>query len=327
MVTAIVIIVAFIFVSLALVSIVKGFKNLSKGNSDSVEITNLNKKYKKLTNLAKSVLMNKPKKKVKTILELEDEISHHKVYYLTFKGDIMAKAVDQLSEEITVLLNIAKDGDEVVLNLESPGGVVHGYGLAAAQLDRIKKAKLKLTICVDKVAASGGYMMACVGDEIVAAPFAILGSIGVVMEYPNFYELLNKVGVKYQQLTAGQYKRTISPFLEPSKEGTEKAKDDLSRTHKLFKDHITAHRKNVDIEKVATGETWYGSECIANGLIDSINTSDEVIQGKMSRNTVFKIKYKEPKKPIKLISHLVSSVLSDSIDLVLNKIVDNHYSK
>ncbi|MGK3627588.1 protease SohB, partial [Acinetobacter sp. A11] len=149
--------------------------------------------------------------------------NNQKIFVLDFKGDIQASAVENLREEITLILATAKAGrDRIVVRLESPGGMVHGYGLAAAQLVRLRDAGFHLTICVDKVAASGGYMMACIANEIIAAPFAIVGSIGVVAQVPNFNRLLKEHNVDFELYTAGQYKRTVTMFGENTPEGKAK---------------------------------------------------------------------------------------------------------
>ena len=108
------------------------------------------------------------------------------------------------------------------------------YGLAASQMQRIRDKKLKLTVCVDKVAASGGYMMAVVADKIIAAPFAVLGSIGVLAQVPNFHRLLKKHDVDFEMLTAGKYKRTLTMFGENTDKGREKFQEDIEDTHVLF---------------------------------------------------------------------------------------------
>ncbi|MDF5637600.1 protease SohB, partial [Vibrio parahaemolyticus] len=180
------------------------------------------------------------------------------LFVLDFNGSIDAKEVASLREEITAILAVAREGDEVLLRLESGGGMVHGYGLASSQLDRIKAAGLPLTISVDKVAASGGYMMACVADKIVSAPFAIVGSIGVIAQIPNFNKLLKKHDIEYEQLTAGEYKRTLTMFGENTDKARDKFKQELEETHVLFKDFIRERRPSLDLDKVATGEHWFG---------------------------------------------------------------------
>ena len=192
----------------------------------------------------------------------EDAEERKRLYVLNFDGDIRANATDNLREEISVVLGQAREGDEVLVRVESPGGLVHGYGLAASQLQRFRDAKVPLTVAVDKVAASGGYMMACVADRILAAPFAVLGSIGVLAQLPNFHRLLQKHDIDFELLTAGEYKRTLTMFGENTDKGREKFVEELEETHTLFKDFVGTNRPSLDIAKVATGEVWYGSRAL-----------------------------------------------------------------
>lgn len=219
--------------------------------------------------------------------------SDKKVYVLSFDGDMKASQVDNLGKEISAVLTLAEKQDEVVLKLESPGGMVHAYGLAASQLERIKAAEIPLTICVDKVAASGGYMMACIADKILAAPFAILGSIGVVASLPNFNRILKKNDVDYELLTAGEYKRTLTMLGENTDKGREKFMQDLEDTHTLFKQFVSEYRPQLSIAEVATGETWYGKKAIEKNLIDGISTSDGYIIELAKDFDVFDVKFKE----------------------------------
>ena len=105
----------------------------------------------------------------------------------------------------------------------------------------------------DKVAASGGYMMACIGDRILSAPFAVLGSIGVVAQIPNLHRLLKKHDVDYEVLTAGEYKRTLTVFGENTDKGRQKFQEDLELTHVLFKDFVSRYRPQLDIDQVLGG--------------------------------------------------------------------------
>lgn len=225
-------------------------------------------------------------KKEKTANETEEKKADAAVFVLDFQGDIKASAADKLREEISAILSCAKEGDEVVLRLESAGGQVHGYGMAAAQLERIKSAGLTLTVCVDKVAASGGYMMACVADKIIAAPFAIAGSIGVVSQMPNFYDFLKKHDIHMELFTAGEYKRTVTMFGENDDEDRAKYQAELERIHELFQAHIEKHRPSLDVKKVATGEFWFGSDALTLGLVDELGVSDSYILEKMQNHTV-----------------------------------------
>jgi serine protease SohB len=214
-----------------------------------------------------------------------------RMYVLNFDGDIKASATGHLREEISAVLGLTRSGDEVLLRLESGGGMVHSYGLAASQLQRIVDAGIKLTVSVDKVAASGGYMMACVANHILAAPFAIIGSIGVLAQIPNFHRLLRKANVDFEQLTAGEYKRTLTMFGENTDADREKLQEDLEETHVLFKEFIAQHRANLDIDAVATGETWYGQRALDKGLVDELQTSDAYVQGSLRERDVFEVKH------------------------------------
>lgn len=211
-----------------------------------------------------------------------------KIYVLDFKGDVQASAVDTIREEITLILATAKAGhDRVVVRLESPGGMVHGYGLAAAQLVRLRDAGFNVTICVDKVAASGGYMMACIANEIITAPFAVVGSIGVVAQVPNFNRLLKQHNVDFELYTAGEYKRTVTMFGENTPEGKAKFEEELQQTHSLFKHFVEKYRPQLDISKVATGEHWYGEDALKLKLIDKIQTSDAYLLEHLQQHDVY----------------------------------------
>ncbi len=214
-----------------------------------------------------------------------------RVFVLDFYGDIKASECDLLREEITAVLSQATEKDEVVVKVESGGGMVHSYGLAASQLARITQKNIPLTVCVDKVAASGGYMMACVANKIVAAPFAILGSIGVVASLPNFHKLLKKNDIDYEMFTAGEYKRTVTMFGENTEKGRAKFVEDLEDTHVLFKEFVAEHRPQVSIEKIATGEVWFGRRAKEVNLIDEIKTSDEYLLSQIDTADIFQVEY------------------------------------
>lgn len=221
-----------------------------------------------------------------------------RVYVLDFKGSMDAGEVSSLREEITAVLAVAKPEDQVVVRLESPGGIVPGYGLAASQLQRLRARNIPLTIAVDKVAASGGYMMACVANKIIAAPFAIVGSIGVVAQLPNFNRFLKNKDIDVELHTAGQFKRTLTLLGENTEEGRQKFRESLNETHDLFKDFVSEMRPALDIEQVATGEHWYGTQALEKGLVDAIGTSDELLLGLIEENEVIGIRYQHRKKLI-----------------------------
>ena len=220
-----------------------------------------------------------------------EEVIKKRVFVLDFDGDIKASAADLMREEITAVLTMARKEDEVVVRLESGGGMVHSYGLASSQLQRIKDKGIPLTVCIDKVAASGGYMMACIADKIVSAPFAIVGSIGVVAQLPNFSRLLKKHDVDFEMFTAGEYKRTVTMFGHNSAKAKDKFRDDLEETHVLFKNHVTRFRPGLNIEEVATGDTWYGQDALENKLVDQLGTSDDYLVTACNDADVFEVSY------------------------------------
>jgi len=234
----------------------------------------------------------KAEKKQKKQQATEDK---GRVFVLDFDGDIKASATESLRHEITALLSMATARDEVVLRLESGGGLVHSYGLAASQLARIRQAGVPLTICIDKVAASGGYMMACIGDKIISAPFAILGSIGVVAQLPNINRLLKKHDIDVEVLTAGEYKRTLTVLGENTEKGREKFQEDLDVTHRLFKDFVSRYRPQLSIDEVATGEVWLGVAALNRQLVDELRTSDEYLNDRAREAGVFHLHYAQRK--------------------------------
>ncbi len=218
-----------------------------------------------------------------------------RVFVIDFDGDIKASQVDNLRHEVTAVLAIATPADELVVRLESSGGMVHGYGLAASQLARVRQAGIPLTVCVDKVAASGGYMMACIGNRILSAPFAILGSIGVVAQLPNMHRLLKKHNIDFEVLTAGEYKRTLTVFGENTDKGREKFQQDLELTHDLFKEFVARFRPQLAIAEVATGEVWLGQAALGRQLVDELMTSDEYLAGKARDAELFHLHYAQRK--------------------------------
>lgn len=238
------------------------------------------------------------------------------IYVLDFDGDIKASAVAHLREEISTIITTAKAGDEVVLRLESGGGQVNAYGLAAAQLDRIKSAGLSLTVCVDKIAASGGYMMACVADKIIVSDFGIIGSVGVVSQLPNFHELMRKHNIGYEMFTAGEYKRTVTVFGENTDEDRAKYQEEINRIHELFKAFVKKHRPSLDVDKIATGEFWFGEDALALNLVDEVGTSDAYILNLMDNHNVYALQLRS--KPTLTEKLGLTEQMSSSIDVLID---------
>ena len=215
-----------------------------------------------------------------------------RLYVIDFKGDIRATATASLREEVSAVLAVASEKDRVLVRLENSGGTVHEHGLAASQLLRIRRKKLPLIISVDKIAASGGYLMACVASHIIAAPFAIVGSIGVIAQLPNFHRFLEDRGVDFEQVTAGRFKRTLTVFGKNTDEGREKLKEEIEDVHALFKEQIAAHRPQLDIDSVATGEYWHGARALELGLIDEVRTSDDFLAEAASECDLYRLSFK-----------------------------------
>ncbi|MBO8214363.1 protease SohB [Acinetobacter nosocomialis] len=249
--------------------------------------------------------------------------NNQKIFVLDFKGDIQASAVENLREEITLILATAKAGrDRVVVRLESPGGMVHGYGLAAAQLVRLRDAGFHLTICVDKVAASGGYMMACIANEIISAPFAVVGSIGVVAQVPNFNRLLKQHNVDFELYTAGQYKRTVTMFGENTPEGKAKFEEELQQTHILFKHFVEKYRPQLNVDKVATGEHWYGQDALDLNLVDKLQTSDEYLLALLPQHDVYVINTRKKATLGEKLGLQAAQMADSLIPAVMHKVAD-----
>lgn len=283
---------------------------------ERLEVKKLNHKYKDMKHTLSSVMLTEDDYKKLLKAEKKDDKKTHenkrKVFLINFNGDMRASAVKHLRQEITAILTVATAADEVIVCLESPGGLVHTYGLAASQLARIRQHQIPLTVIVDKVAASGGYLMACVANQIIAAPFAIIGSIGVVAQLPNFHRLLEKHNIDYELMTAGEYKRTLTLFGKNTEKGREKFKEEIEDVHRLFKRFIVANRPQVNIDEVATGEHWYGSEAIHLKLIDQISTSDDYLLKASETADIYKVCY-IPKKTLSDKLSFTASKLFNSV--------------
>ena len=271
-------------------------------SAGQLQISKLNDFYKGLRETLEQSLLSKDQLKAlrKQTGKSDKKLKKHpedkpRVFVLDFDGDIKASATESLRHEITALLTLATPADEVVLRLESGGGMVHSYGLASSQLARIRQAGIPLTVCIDKVAASGGYMMACIGQKIISAPFAILGSIGEVAQLPNVNRLLKKHDIDYEVLTAGEYKRTLTVFGENTEKGREKFQQDLDITHQLFKNFVAQYRPQLAIDQVATGEVWLGVAAVDMLLVDELKTSDEYLSERAKQAQLFHLHYAQRK--------------------------------
>jgi serine protease SohB len=270
-----------------------------KSSQEGLEVESINKKYKSLASALRKAVLKKDERKKEAKEEKKRDKAEAKgttdrprSFVINFKGDLKASAVPSLRVEDSAILDDATTDDEVIVRLQNHGGVVHEHGLAASQLARIRDRDIPLAVCVDKVAASGGYLMACVASKIYAAPFAILGSIGVLAQIPNFNRLLDSHGVDFEQITAGKYKRTVTMFGENTDEDRAKLKEELEDVHTLFKAAVSKYRPDLDLDKVATGEHWYGTTALELGLADEIKTSDELLTGLAIDRDLFQLTYR-----------------------------------
>ncbi len=272
------------------------------GQADGLNVQHLNRRYEDSAAAIKRVILGKERfKKDAKARAKERKLERRarakqdvrpRLFVLDFKGDIRASATASLREEISAVLAVANDGDRVLLRLENPGGAVHEHGFAASQLLRIKDRGLELDVVVDKVAASGGYLMACVADRIIAAPFAIVGSVGVLAQLPNFHRWLEQKGIDFEQLTAGRYKRTLTFFGKNTDEGRAKLQQEIEEVHDLFKKQIEQHRPRVNLEQIATGEHWYGTRALELNLVDALGTSDDVLLEAAKERDLYLVTYR-----------------------------------
>jgi serine protease SohB len=281
-----------------------------------LKVTDLGERYDELARTLSAEVL--PKRDFKALVKAEKAAKKQaragtgkpRLFVLNFHGDIRASRVAALREEVTAILTLAKGDDEVVLRLENPGGTVNDQGLAASQLLRIRDRGLPLTICVDTMAASGGYMMACTASRIVAAPFAVIGSIGVVAQVPNFYRLLDRFGVDVEQFTGGEFKRTVTMFGENSEADRAKLTEQIHETHDLFKSFVAANRPQVDLATVATGEYWYGTRALELNLIDELITSDDFLMKARDRADLFEVSYSAPLSAARRLTSAAASRLT-----------------
>ena len=272
--------------------VIFGLSRRRRGPLPRLEVRALNRRFEHLGDALRASVMKPKEFRALVKGRKSDDTKKPKVFVLDFDGDILATQVERLREEVSAIAAVAGENDEVVVKIESPGGGVPHYGLAAAQLVRLRERKIKVTACIDRVAASGGYLMACVADSVVAAPFAIIGSIGVVAQIPNIHRLLKKHDVDVEEMTAGEFKRTLSLVGEVTAKKKQKVQEQLEETHVLFKDFVHTYRPKLDLEKVATGEYWLGRRALELGLVDTLGTSDDYLMARTKDAQVFRVTYR-----------------------------------
>jgi len=289
----------------AIIALAASFSRRARGPQDRLEVKRLNDRYESMERaLAREALprkafkaQEKARKRRRKEASKRAPAERRRVFVINFRGDIRASAVASLREEVTAILTSARAEDEVLVRLENGGGLVHDHGLAASQLTRIRSRGIPLTVAVDKVAASGGYMMACVANRIIAAPFAVLGSIGVLMQLPNFHRLLQGHGVDFEQIKGGEFKRTLTLFGENSEADRARTQAQVDELHGLFKQFVQDNRPQLDIGEVATGEHWYGRVALERKLCDELGTSDDYLLAASREADLYEVTY-ATKKPL-----------------------------
>jgi serine protease SohB len=290
-------------VAVAVVALVVIGLSRKAGAPGALVVEKLNDHFRDLSDAVRRAMLTKAQwkkehkkvekeQKARDKAAAKDPVHRRRVFVLDFKGDLRATAVASLREEVSAVASVATPQDEVVLRLENFGGSVHEHGLAASQLARLRERGIPLTAIVDKGAASGGYMMACVANRIIAAPFAVIGSIGVLAQIPNFNRALTDRGIDFEQVTAGRYKRTVTMFGRNTDEDRAKLREELEEVHALFKRMVAQHRPQLDVEQVSTGEHWYGSRALELKLVDEIGSSDDYLLRAAAQADVFHVSYR-----------------------------------
>lgn len=314
----------FVIAIVVILVMIAGLSN-KEGVQHDLSIDSLNDKYRDMRDMLRQAVLSKhewkaiskEQKKAKKKDEKdapEGEEARKRIYVINFVADLRASAADSLREEVSAVLSVARPVDEVVICLENPGGTVHDHGFAASQLQRIRSREIPLVVIVDKVAASGGYLMACVANRIIAAPFAIVGSVGVIAQVPNFNRALESHGVDYEQVTAGKYKRTVTMFGKNTDEDRAKLKEELEEIHHLFKSMVASYRPDMDVERIATGEHWYGTQAIEMGLVDALGSSDDYLMSAIEEADLYEVEYKGKQTLLQKIQESMAVIGSSAAD-------------
>lgn len=298
---------------------------------ERLEIKDLNQRFRTMELTLKQGILSKKafKAEAKAAKKRKDEKKTDeqgdRLFVINFRGDIRASAVASLREEVSAILTLAKGGDEVLVRLENAGGLVHDHGLAASQLARIRERGVSLTVAVDKIAASGGYLMACVANRILAAPFAVLGSIGVLAQIPNFNRLLTEKGVDFEQFKGGEFKRTVSLFGKITDGDRAKFSQEIEDTHALFKEFVSSQRPALDMGQVATGEHWYGKRALDLGLCDELKTSDDYLLERSEKTRIFEVKYITKKGLSRKLAAALDGGIGGALEGVGQRIMEGRY--
>jgi len=327
-----------VVVSIVVVLVMIAGVSRKEGVQHGLSIENLNDKYRDMRDTLRQVVLSKhewkavskEEKKAKKADDKnapEGDEARKRIYVVNFKADLRASAADSLREEVSAVLSVVRPVDEVVICIENPGGTVHDHGFAASQMQRIRSREIPLTVIVDKVAASGGYLMSCVANRIIAAPFAIIGSIGVLAQLPNFNRALDEHGVDFEQVTAGEHKRTVTMFGKNTDEDRAKLKEELEEVHTLFKSMVSTYRPDLDIDKVATGEHWYGTQALELGLIDEIGSSDDFLMSATDDADIYAVSYKGKQSLMQRLQEAMAVMSASVADWVTHRNAQSRFDR
>ena len=192
-----------------------------------------------------------------------------------------------------------KKAKHVAISINSPGGSpVQSHAIYSYIRQLAKKKKTKVIFFAEDVAASGGYLIACAGDEIYANSSSIIGSIGVIYASFGMKDLIKKIGVQRRIYTAGKNKSTLDPFVEEKEEDIKRLKDIQLDLHADFIKVVETSRKSklkkINGKDLFTGEFWSGSKALELGLIDGIGNADQILKEKFGENVKIK-KFEKPK--------------------------------
>ena len=222
-------------------------------------------------------------------------------------------------EEVIKKAFSVKKAIAVAVTINSPGGSpVQSHLIYKFIREQAQKKKLKVIVFAEDVAASGGYLIACAGDEIYANSSSIIGSIGVIYSSFGFKDLIKKIGVERRIHTAGKSKSTLDPFVEEKKEDIERLKSIQLDLHadfiKVVEDSRSNKLKKDGNPDLFTGEFWSGSKAKKLGLIDGIGNAEEILREKFGEDVTIK-KFEKPKS---WLSKKLSGTSESQIDNWLN---------
>lgn len=264
---------------------------------------------------------------IKNVIGKSEGIVRKTAVLLSFNGDINATEVIEFGRAVSMIVQMKDLVSEVYIIINSGGGVVNGYGLLASEIERLHYSEIETYALIDQVAASGGYMAACVANHVVAAPFAYIGSIGVVSEMPNFNQILSDNGINIEQHTAGKSKRTVTPLGKITDEDRNEFKKKLERIHRSFINHVSHYRNINDADEnknsiIFSGDYWIAEETVELelGLVDEISTSQEFLLDKMKEYNIIEITFQENKTKKSKLSLLnsLTTLFSSANEIIKN---------